>query len=123
MYSCLHNEKMIKKGTVIFVNSDKIGHGDEKLGEVLIKTFFYTLTETDTKPETIIFMNNGVKIPVENLEVITHLKKLEEDGVKLLICGTCLDYFKIKDQVKVGIVSNMYEIVENFLSAENVITI
>lgn len=114
---------MIKKGTVIFVNSDKIGHGDEKLGEVLIKTLFYTLTETDTKPETIIFMNNGVKLPVENLEVIEHLKKLEESGVKLLICGTCLDYFKIKDKVKVGIVSNMYEIVENFLSAEKVITL
>ena len=115
-------EKPENEGKVYFFKSDKLGTGKDELGDVLIKGFIHTLLEVETLPEKIIFMNSGVKIPTENQDAIESLKKLEEKGVSILACGTCLDYYGLKDKLKVGAISNMYEIVESLNSSE-VITI
>ncbi len=110
------------KGKVYFFKSDELGTGEIELSNVLMKGFIHTLNEINPLPEKIIFMNSGVKIPTENKDAIESLKKLEEKGVSILACGTCLDYYSLKDKLKVGTISNMYEIVESLNSSE-VITI
>jgi len=111
----------LKKQVVLLITSDQIGMGSEELGRVLMKTFINTLIETTPRPETIIFMNSGVKLAIEGSPVLESLDKLEKAGVNLLVCGTCLNYFEVKDKLKAGKVSNMYEIVEHMLNAEQVI--
>lgn len=108
---------------VIFVASDRFGEGNDQLGEVLMKAFFYTLTETEPYPKAILFANGGVKMTIESSLVLEHLRTLEMLGVQILTCGTCLDYYKAKDQLAVGGVTNMYTIVEQLYSAKNVIRI
>lgn len=108
---------------VIFVASDRFGEGNDQLGEVLMKAFFYTLTETEPYPKAILFANGGVKMTIESSLVLEHLRTLEMLGVQILTCGTCLDYYKAKEQLAVGGVTNMYTIVEQLYSAKNVIRI
>ncbi|MGM0472138.1 MAG: sulfurtransferase-like selenium metabolism protein YedF [Bacillota bacterium] len=107
---------------VYFIRSDQLGSGAEELGEILIKGFTYTLTEVAPAPKAIIFINEGVKLPTLNQEVIDNLKTLEDAGVEILSCGTCLDYYDLKDELAVGEVSNMYTIVETLNSA-SVVTV
>ncbi len=108
---------------VIFVGSDRFGEGNDQLGEVLMKGFFYTLTETEPYPKAILFVNGGIKMTIESSAVLEHLRTLEMLGVQILSCGTCLDYYKVKEQLAVGGVTNMYTIVEQLYSAKNVIRI
>ncbi|MBI4722213.1 MAG: sulfurtransferase-like selenium metabolism protein YedF [Candidatus Stahlbacteria bacterium] len=110
-----------RKGMVVFIASDTIGSGSDELGSILMKVLFPTLCEVEPKPVKLIFMNSGVKLTVEGSEVLGSLVKLAKVGVELLICGTCLDYFGLKDKVKVGRVSNFYEITESLLKADKVI--
>jgi len=111
----------LKKQVVLLITSDQIGMGSEELGRTLMKAFLYTLTESSPKPETLIFMNSGVKLAIEGSPVLESLDKLEREGVNLLVCGTCLNYFEVKDKLKAGKVSNMYEIAETMLKAGQVI--
>jgi len=111
----------LKKRVVLLITADQIGQGNEELGNVLMKAFINTLIETTPMPGTIIFMNSGVKLAVEGSTVLESLDKLEKAGVNLLVCGTCLNYFEVKDKLKAGKVSNMYEITEHMLHAEKVI--
>ncbi len=108
---------------VVTIMSDKMGSGIDELGEVLIKGFLFTLTESDPLPKTVIFINGGVNLTTINESTVEHIKNLENAGVEILSCGTCLDYYGIKDQLKVGSISNMYSIVETMKSASKVITI
>lgn len=101
------------KGRVYFIKSDILGKGEKQLGRVLIQGFFHTLLEQNPLPHTIIFINSGVKLPTLNENVIDSLKILKEKGVNILACGTCLDYYNLSDKLKVGEISNMYEIVES----------
>mgnify|MGYP000692203277 CR=1 FL=1 len=110
------------EGKVYFFKSDKLGKGEDELGNVLIKGFLHTLLELEPLPQKLIFMNSGVKIVTENEDALDSLKELEEKGVTILSCGTCLDYYGLEDKLNVGEISNMYEIVEN-LNNSNVITI
>jgi selenium metabolism protein YedF len=114
-------EQGSKKQIVFLIASDQVGRGNEELGKTLMKSFLHTPTETTPKPETVIFMNSGVKLTIEGSPVLESLDKLEREGVNLLVCGTCLNYFEVKDKLKAGQVSNMYEIAETMLSAEKVI--
>ena len=108
---------------VIVIPSDQMGRGEEKLGQILIRSFLYTLTEVGDGPDTMIFFNTGVKQTVEGSAIIDDLRTLEKNGVEILVCGTCLDYFGLKDKIAVGQISNMYTIVETMLSAGRLVTV
>ncbi|MGM0437611.1 MAG: sulfurtransferase-like selenium metabolism protein YedF [Bacillota bacterium] len=116
------NDKDRTERKIYFFKSDKLGQGEDELGNVLIKGFLHTLLEVKPLPQKLIFMNSGVKIVTENEDAIDSLKELEERGVTILSCGTCLDYYGLEDKLDVGEISNMYEIVES-LNDSNVITI
>lgn len=102
---------------VIVVSEDKMGRGNAELGTVLIKAFMHTVASQAKKPDVMIFYNTGVKLTVQGSDVLEDLKQLESEGVQVLVCGTCLNYFEIKDKLAVGVVSNMYDIVETMSSA------
>lgn len=111
------------RSTLVFIGSDTIGRGSDELGGVLTKSFFYTLTEASNNPTRIVFMNSGVKLATEGSPVLDSLEKLCSQGTELLLCGTCLDFFQLKDKVAVGNISNMYDILESFMEADKVVTI
>jgi len=100
------------ENTCIFISSDKMGRGNDELGEVLIKGYIYTLTESKPYPKHIVLVNSGIKLSTENSHTIENLKILEDNGVEILSCGTCLDYYDLKDKLQVGSFTNMYTIVE-----------
>ena len=108
---------------VVFMGKDYIGEGDYELGSALVKMFFYTLSQADDVPERILFMNSGVKLPTLDEQVVSHLQALEDRGVKILVCGTCLDYYKLKGDLKLGEISNMYDITEKMFAASKVIAL
>lgn len=110
-----------KKNTVVVVASDKMGSGDDDLGSLLIKGFVYAVSQQDELPGAMIFYNGGAKLTVEGAATLEDLKSLEAQGVKIMTCGTCLQHYGIKDQLAVGVVSNMYEIVETMNSATLII--
>lgn len=122
-----HEEKGVEKGKagdyVVFVGKEWIGDGSQELGKNLMRMFFYTLTESDNLPSTILFMNGGVKLPVEDEQVISHLSVLKEKGVEIYVCGTCLSFFEIAEDLKIGNVSNMYDIAGKMQTAGKVITL
>lgn len=107
----------------IFIGKDIIGAGDEELGKLLMKMFFYTLSEDEDLPKAILFMNDGVKVPTLNEQAIEHLNVLVEKGVNVLVCGACLNYYHLEDKLSVGTVSNMYDIVGVMKSTSKVITL
>ena len=107
----------------IFIGKEIIGSGSEELGKSLMKMYFYTMTESDDLPKAILFMNEGVKIPTLNEQVVEHLKDLEKKGVEILVCGTCLNFYGLEEELKVGKVSNMYEISNYMKAASKVITL
>lgn len=107
---------------VIVISENKMGRGNDELGTVLIKAFLHTVAGQDKKPDVMIFYNTGVKLTVQGSDVLEDLKELENDGVQILVCGTCLNYFEIKEKLAVGIVSNMYDIVETMSSAGRLLT-
>lgn len=108
---------------VIFVGSDKLGNGDDKLGSALMRSYMFALSEADTIPETILFVNSGVRLTTDGSEVLESLSKLKEKGVLMLSCGTCLDFYNLKDKLLIGDVTNMYTIVEKMNNASNTITL
>jgi len=103
--------------------TDVLGSGSDKLGKMLMKGFIYTITETKPYPNFIVFLNSGVKLTTEGSESLDDLKKLEGEGVKIVSCGTCLDFFEIKTKLAVGQVSNMYDIVEMITNSDNAVMI
>jgi selenium metabolism protein YedF len=94
----------------VFIASAGIGAGDDQLAALLMRAFLYTLTESETLPMRIILMNGGVRLAVEGSESLVNLRRLAERGVEILACGTCLEFYQLKDALAVGRVSNMYEI-------------
>lgn len=107
----------------IFIGKDIIGAGAEELGKSLMKMFFYTLAEDEDLPKAVLFMNDGVKVPTLNEQAIEHLNVLVEKGVNVLVCGACLNYYNLEGELKVGTVSNMYDIVGVMKSTSKVITL
>ena len=111
----------IEKGYIVSVSSDKMGTGDDGLGDILMKSFFFALTKQDALPEKILFYNGGALLTTEGSKCLEDIKWLESEGVEIYTCGTCLDYFKKADLLKVGEVTNMYSIVEMLRSAVKII--
>lgn len=118
----LNKEEKEERYTLAF-SSDKMGKGDDELGDILVKSFIYTVTETKPLPNTILFYNGGVKLTVEGSPVLEDIKKLEKEGVEIISCGTCLDFFKLKEKLGVGTISNMYTIYENLSQADKTLVI
>ncbi|MGK2907122.1 MAG: sulfurtransferase-like selenium metabolism protein YedF [Desulfuromonadales bacterium] len=107
--------------TIIFIGSDQMGHGDSKLGQILMKNFIFTLIESDTIPDAIYCVNNGVKLTLGGSDVIEPLAELANRGVDIASCGLCLEFFGVKEALAVGRVSNMLELVNALQGAGNVI--
>ena len=113
----------IKSGRfVIVIPENKMGRGNDELGTVLMKAFLHTVAGQAKKPDVMIFYNTGVKLTVQGSDVLEDLKQLENEGIQILVCGTCLNYFEIKDKLATGMVSNMYDIVETMSSAGRLFT-
>ena len=108
-------------GTVVAVGADRMGEGSEELGHILMKSFIFAVTQLDDLPDKMLFYNGGAKLTVEGSECLEDLKNLEEQGVEIMTCGTCLDYYGIKDKLAIGSVTNMYSIVETLQGAMSVI--
>lgn len=107
--------------TVIAIGSETMGCGDEKLGKNLIKAFIYAVSQAEVKPKTMIFYNGGAHITCEGSLSLEDLNNLKAQGVKIITCGTCLDFYGLKEKLKVGEVSNMYDIVSTMEAASLVI--
>ena len=101
--------------------SDQMGTGPADLGQILIQGCINTIREVEPLPAAIVFYNSGVKLTIDESPVLQALQDLEKSGVKILVCGTCANFFQVKDQVKAGIISNMYAILETLSQAGHVI--
>jgi selenium metabolism protein YedF len=113
-------DEKIKK-VVVYINSHLLGIGDEALGAILMRSFLKTLLDMEIKPSRLILINSGVRLASEGSEVLETLRKLYEEGVEILSCGTCLDFYGLKEQLRVGTVSNMYDIAQSLLEADRLI--
>ena len=110
-----------KKVTVAVISSNVMGNGDDELGKILIKGFIYALSQMETHPDTILFYNGGAKLTTEDSESLEDLKKMEEEGVEILTCGTCLKHYGLMEKLMVGKVTDMYTIAERMTGADKVI--
>lgn len=110
-----------KKGMVVVLSGNVMGTGDEKLGKALMKAFVFALTKQDQLPETILCYNTGAYLTCEGADTLEDLKNLEAEGVNIMTCGTCLDFYGIKETLAVGTVTNMYEIVEKMETAKTIV--
>lgn len=108
-------------GTVIVIDSDEMGKGDPKLGKALMKAFIYTLTELETLPETVILYNKGVFLAVEGSDSIEDLEKLSSLGVNIFSCGACVNFYELVEKVKIGSITNMYNILNLQAKAKRII--
>ncbi len=113
----------VSGATLLLIASNSLGRGDERLGDVLMRSFIHTLGEVTPKPNRIIFINSGVKLVAKGSDVIDDLHALEDQGVEILACGTCLGYYNLKEAVEVGQISNMYDIASALLQAGKIIAI
>lgn len=108
---------------ILFLRSNLLGLGSDELGALLMRSLFYAVSQTpESLPAKIVLMNSGVLLAIEDSPVLADLQKIHQCGVEVIACGTCLDFYKVKDQLRVGRISNMYEIYE-VLVAHRVITL
>ena len=110
-----------KKGMLVVLSGCTMGSGDEKLGKALMKAFVFALTKQDVLPETILCYNTGAYLTTDGADTLEDLKLLESEGVTILTCGTCLDFYGLKEKLAVGGVTNMYDIVERMESAQTIV--
>ncbi|MHB8708788.1 MAG: sulfurtransferase-like selenium metabolism protein YedF [Desulfuromonadales bacterium] len=107
--------------TVVFIASDQMGNGDPKLGQILMKNFFFTLAENDSAPDLLLFVNGGARLTVEGSDIIEPLQKMVDLGADIATCGLCLEYFGLKESLAVGRVTNMLEIATALQGAGRII--
>lgn len=116
----LQEKERVRK-VVVYINSHLMGGGDEALGSFLMKAFLKTLLDLEIKPIRLILINSGVQLASEGSKVLDSLIALSEKGVEVLSCGSCLDFYGLKGKLKVGVVSNMVEIVQSMVEADRLI--
>ena len=110
-----------EENTVVVISSDRMGSGNDELGKVLIKGFIFAVTQLDTLPKTMLFYNGGATLTAEGSDCLEDLKHLAEQGVEILTCGTCLNYYGLTEKLAVGSVTNMYTIVEKMAGALKIV--
>ena len=104
-------------GKVVVLSADTMGGGDERLGKKLMKAFIFALTSQDEAPDKVICYNRGAYLTTRDADTVKDLKTLEAAGTTVMTCGTCLDFYGLKEELQVGVVSNMYDIVEAQMNA------
>lgn len=110
-----------RKGMLVVLSANVMGTGDSKLGTSLMKAFVFALTKQDQLPDTVLCYNTGAYLTCEGADTLEDLKLLESEGVTILTCGTCLDFYGLKEKLAVGGVTNMYDIVERMENAAHII--
>ena len=110
-----------KENLVVVISSDRMGTGNDALGKVLIKGFIFAVTQLDKLPKAMLFYNGGATLTAEGSDSLADLQNLAEQGVEIMTCGTCLDYYGLKEKLAVGTVTNMYSIVETMAGADKII--
>jgi selenium metabolism protein YedF len=120
-----HQSKQSKhdKKIVVMISSNCLGRGDDELGAKLVLNFIRTLKEMGNELWRLVFVNSGVKLTIKRASTLEDLKELEKTGVKILVCGTCLDHFKLLDKKQVGETTNMLDIITAMQLADKVITV
>ncbi|MBN1850566.1 MAG: sulfurtransferase-like selenium metabolism protein YedF [Deltaproteobacteria bacterium] len=108
---------------MVMVATDCMGHGDDELGAKLMASFLKTLKEMGNDLWRLVFVNNGVKLTIEGSNVLPVLKEFEDQGVMILVCGTCLNHFNLLDKKQVGQTTNMLDIVTAMQLADKVINV
>ena len=108
---------------VFLISKNTLGQGSEALGAILIKSFFVSLVETKPLPKTIMLINSGVYLAAEESPILLTMQELAGRGVNILVCGTCLDYFELKEKLAVGSVTNMYSILSELTGSSRAITL
>ena len=109
------------KKTVVVIDSNLMGRGNDELGKVLMKGFIYAITQQDVLPGKIVFYNGGATLTCEGSDSLEDLQSLEAQGVEIVTCGTCLNYYEMSDKLKVGTVTNMYDICETMVTADLIV--
>ena len=119
--ACSIDPGLCSSAYVVVVSSDRMGEGDPQLGAILMKGFLNALNEQPVLPTHLIFYNSGVKLTTADSGVLTSLQTLEEGGVEILVCGTCIDFYEIKAQMAVGRISNMFTITETMAKTGHIL--
>ncbi|MEJ2170310.1 MAG: sulfurtransferase-like selenium metabolism protein YedF [Desulfobacterales bacterium] len=117
------DQQIEAKKTMVMCATDRIGFGDDALGMALMVNFLRTLKEMGDELWRLVFVNNGVKLAIDGSEVLEDLKQYEKDGLKILVCGTCLNHFNLLERKQVGETTNMLDIVTAMQLADKVISI
>lgn len=120
----IYEEEIAPKKTVaptILVSSNLLGNGDDRLGETLMKVYINTLAESEVLPENLMFINGGVKLTCSGSDVLDSLNSMKEKGVNIISCGACLDFYNLKEELKVGEIGNMYQIIDLMNKSGNTI--
>ncbi len=111
----------LQNSFLLYIDRCDMGSGDEKLGRILMKAFLKTLPELEKLPATIIFVNSGVFLTTHDSDELETIKNLENAGSSILVCGTCLDFYNLKEKQAVGQVSNMFEIATLLTTSNKVV--
>ena len=106
---------------VVQITAGTMGSGDDELGALLLRSFLKTQAELEHKPDAILFYNDGVKLCCEGSYLLDDLRGLEATGVEIIACGTCLNFFELDDQLRVGRVTDMLEIAGRLADAESIV--
>ncbi len=109
-------------GLVYVISSDSMGRGSDELGWALLQTYVQTIREVEPLPARILLYNGGVKLVTEDSGALEALQELQERGVEILACGTCLDFFGLRSAIRVGEITNMYDIMHSMASASRIVS-
>ena len=118
---CLVRPGEGQKNTVVVIASSEMGSGSEELGKALMKGFIYALGQQDSLPRTILFYNGGAAMTCEGSPALEDLKSLHAQGVEILTCGTCLNFYGLAEKLQIGEVTNMYVIAEKMVQADLIV--
>lgn len=118
-YACGVNGK---SGLVYVIAAETMGRGSDELGWALLQTYVQTIKDIDPLPDRILLYNGGVKLVTEESGALDALRDLQQQGVEILACGTCLDFFGLKSAIRVGEISNMYDIMSAMAAAARIVS-
>jgi selenium metabolism protein YedF len=114
-------KEAVRGDEIVVLSSDQMGAGDPELGRLLMKSFVNAVTELEELPAKVLLYNSGVKLAVKGADTLEDLRKLSAQGVEIMSCGTCLNFFGLTEQLGVGSITNMYEIVQSQLAAGRIL--